>query len=130
MDIKPIKSEADYQAALEEIEGLMDAKAGTADGDRLEVLTTLVEAHEAKHHPIDAPDPIEAIKFRMEQQGLTRKDLEPLIGPRGRVAEILNSSRPLTLRMIRNLRDKLQIPAEVLIGESGKRRTKRKSRAA
>jgi HTH-type transcriptional regulator / antitoxin HigA len=118
MDIRPIKSERDYRKALKEIEVLFDAKLGTPEGDRLDVLTTLVEAYEAKHYPIDAPDPIEAIYFVMEQQGLKRKDLEPYIGGRSRVAEVLNHKRALTLTMIRKLHNALGIPAEVLIRES------------
>ena len=118
MNIKPIKSEQDYKRALKEIESLFDAKFGTPDGDRLDVLTTLAEAYETKHYPIDAPDPIDAIYFVMEQQGLNRKDLEPYIGGRSRVAEVLNHKRALTLPMIRKLHYALGIPAEVLIGES------------
>jgi HTH-type transcriptional regulator / antitoxin HigA len=117
MNIKPIKSERDHRRALKEIERLMDARPNTADGDRLDVLTTLIEAWEQKHHPIDAPDPVEAIRFAMEQRGVTRRDLEPLIGSRARVAEILNYKRPLTLPMIRRLHARLGIPAETLIRE-------------
>jgi HTH-type transcriptional regulator/antitoxin HigA len=116
LQIKPIKSNRDYRRALKQIDALMDARANTSDGDRLDVLTTLVEAWEAKHHAIDAPDPIEAIRFAMEQRGLTRRDLEPLIGSRARVAEVLNGRRKLTLPMIRRLHAKLGIPAEALIG--------------
>lgn len=115
MEIKPIKTEADYEAALAEIEQLMDAQPDTREGDRLEVLTTLVAAWEARHFPIDEPDPIEMIKHRMEAQGLTRKDLEPMIGSRGRVSEILSRRRPLSLTMIRQLSRDMSIPAEVLI---------------
>ena len=115
MDIKPIKTEADYEAALREIESLMAAAADSPKGDRLDVLATLVEAYEAKHHAIDAPDPIDAIKFRMEQAGLSRRDLEPMIGGRGRVSEVLSGRRGLTLPMIRRLHAALGIPAEVLI---------------
>ena len=118
MEIKPIKSEGDYRKALKEIDRLMDARPNTAEGDRLDVLVTLVEAWEEKHWPIDLPDPIEAILFAMEQRGLSRKDLEPLIGSRARVAEVLNHKRSLTLPMIRRLHQGLGIPAEVLIGES------------
>ncbi len=114
--MKPIKTEADYDAVLERIETLWGSDEDTPEGDELEVLVTLIEAYEAKHHPIPAPDPIEAIKFRMEQQGLTRKDLEPLLGHRGRVSEILSGKRSLTLTMIRRLNKELHIPAEVLIG--------------
>lgn len=118
MEIKPIKSEQDYKKALKVIDSLFEAKFGTPEGDRLDVLTTLVEAYEAKHYPIDAPDPIAAIEFVMEQQGLKRKDLEPYIGGRSRVAEVLNHKRALTLSMIRKLNHALGIPAEVLIRES------------
>ncbi len=114
--MKPIKTEADYDAVLERIETLWGSDEDTPEGDELEVLVTLIEAYEAKHHPIPGPDPIEAIKFRMEQQGLTRKDLEPLLGHRGRVSEILSGKRSLTLTMIRRLNKELHIPAEVLIG--------------
>ena len=117
MQVKPIKSNRDYLAALKEIDRLMDARPNTPEGDRLDVLTTLVEAWEEKHHAIEAPDPLEAIRFAMEQRGLTRHDLEPLIGSRARVAEVLNGKRKLTLPMIRRLHEALHIPAEVLIGE-------------
>ena len=116
MNIKPIKTDRDYRRILREIENLMDAKPGSADGDKLDVLATLAEAWEAKHHAIEAPDPIRAIEFAMEQRGLTRRDLEPYIGSRGRVAEVLNHRRSLTLAMIRRLHRGLGIPAEVLIG--------------
>jgi HTH-type transcriptional regulator / antitoxin HigA len=115
MDIHPIKTEQDYDAALSEVEQLMDAELESPDGDRLDVLVTLIEAYEAKHHPIAIPDPIDAIKFRMEQMDLSRKDLEPYIGSRARVAEILNRKRQLSLEMIRRLHEGLKIPAEVLI---------------
>jgi HTH-type transcriptional regulator/antitoxin HigA len=115
MDIRPIKTETDYQAALEEIECLFDAAPDTPEGDRLEVLTTLVEAYEDKHYPIPLPDPIEAIKYYMESRGLSRRDLEPYIGNRGRVSEILNRRRPLSIEMIRQLHVGLGISAEVLI---------------
>lgn len=114
-DLKPIRTEADYEAALAEVERLWGAKGGTPKGDRLDVLATLIEAHETKHCPIDPPDPIDAIRFRMEQQGLTRKDLEPMIGTRNRIAEVFNRKRGLSIEMIRNLHDKLGISAEVLI---------------
>ncbi|MFT8422211.1 MAG: helix-turn-helix domain-containing protein [Gluconacetobacter sp.] len=117
-DLKPIRNEADYDAALEEAGRLWGAKSGTPDGDRLDVLATLIDAYEAKHHPIDPPDPVEAIRFRMEQQGLTRKDLEPMIGPRNRVADVLNRKRGLSIDMIRQLHDGLGISAEVLIRPS------------
>ena len=119
MDIKPIKTERDYRRAMKEIDSLMDAKAGTPDGDRLDVLVTLAEAWEAKHHAIEAPDPVQAIEFAMEQRGLSRRDLEPFIGSRARVAEVLNHKRSLTLPMIRRLHSGLGIPAEVLIGGNG-----------
>jgi len=115
MDIRLIKTEADYRVALEEIERLWDAEPGTPEGDKAEVLATLVEAYEAKHHRIPAPDPIAAILFMMEQKGLTRRDLEPAIGSRGRVSEILNRKRPLTLPMVRALGALLDIPVDVLI---------------
>lgn len=115
MEIKPIKTDADYRAALKEVETLMMAELNTPEGDRLDVLVTLVEAYEQKHFPIDLPDPIEAIKFRMDQQGLTPKDLEPFIGRLNRVYEILNHKRPLTLSMIWRLHEGLGIPAETLI---------------
>lgn len=115
MDIKPIKSEADYQASLQAIDELWDAAPGSAESDRLEVLAILVEAYENEHFPIDAPSPIEAIQFRMEQEGITRKELEPIIGGRGRVAEVLNGQRGLSLEMIRRLHTKLNIPLESLV---------------
>jgi HTH-type transcriptional regulator/antitoxin HigA len=115
IEIKPIRSEADYEAALAEIERLWGARLGTPEGDRLDVLATLIDAYEAEHHPIDSPDPIEAIKFRMEQQGLIRKDLEGILGTRTRVAEVLNCRRGLSINMIRRLHEKLRISAEVLI---------------
>ena len=113
--LKPIRNEADYEAALAEIERLWGARADTAEGDRLDILATLVDAYENEHYPMDPPDPIEAIKFRMEQQGLTRKDLEGILGSRTRVAEVLNRRRGLSMNMIRRLHEKLGIPAEVLI---------------
>jgi len=117
-ELKPIRTEADYDAALAEVERLWGAKSGTPDGDRLDVLATLIEVYEAKNYPMDPPDPIEAIRFRMEQQGLTRKDLEPMIGPRNRVADVLNRKRGLSIEMIRKLHDHLGISAEVLIRPS------------
>lgn len=114
-ELKPIRSNADYEAALVEVERLWGAKTGTPKGDRLDVLATLVDAYESAHFPFDRPDPIDAIKFRMEQMGLTRKDLEPLIGSRARVAEILNRRRSLSIDMIRRLNEQLGIPAEILI---------------
>ncbi|NYT67137.1 helix-turn-helix domain-containing protein [Pusillimonas noertemannii] len=120
MDIRPIHTDSDYKNTLKEISRLMqsDPELGTSEGDRLDVLTTLVQAYEAKHFPIDLPDPVEAIKFRMEQGGLTAKDLEPMIGRRNRVYEVLNRKRPLTLPMIRKLHQQLGIPAESLIRAS------------
>ena len=115
MEIHPIKSEADYKATLKEIESLMSAETDTPEGDRLEVLVTLVEAYERVHYPIDFPDPVEAIKFRMEQQGLTVDDLVPVIGRKNRVYEILSRKRPLTLRMIEGLHSAFSIPAESLL---------------
>ena len=117
MDITPIKTDADYRASLAEIEALMNAEPDTPDGDRLDVVATLVEAYEARHFPIAAPDPIAAIKFRTEQMGLTRKNLEPMLGTRGRVSEVLSGRRRLSLSMIRRLNAELKIPAEVLIKE-------------
>lgn len=117
MEIRPIRTEDDYKAALREVSAFFDSEPtpGTPDGDRFEILLTLVEAYESKHYPIDLPDPIEAIKFRMEQAGLTPKDLVPSIGRLNRVYEILNRKRPLTLAMIWKLHQKLGIPAESLI---------------
>jgi HTH-type transcriptional regulator/antitoxin HigA len=115
IDLKPIRTKTDYKTAVAEVEQLWGAKSGTTKGDRLDVLVTLIEAYEARHFPMDPPDPIEAIQFRMEQQGLTRKDLEPLIGSRARVAEIMNRKRSLSIDMIRRLHEQLGISAEVLI---------------
>ncbi len=115
MNIKPIKTKGDYRAALKEVEKLMLAKPNTPAGKKLDVLTTLIEAYEAKHFPMDLPDPVEAIKFEMERKGLTIKDLEPMIGKSNRVYEILNHKRSLTLKMIWNLHEGLGIPAESLI---------------
>ncbi|MYZ50158.1 helix-turn-helix domain-containing protein [Propylenella binzhouense] len=114
-DLKPIRTDADYEAALAEAGRLWGARSGTPEGDRLDVLATLIDAYESRHYPMDPPDAIDAILFRMEQQGLTRKDLEPLIGPRGRVAEVLNRKRGLSIEMIRNLHEGLGISAEILI---------------
>jgi len=115
MEINPIKNKRDYQRALKEIEGLMQAKRNTPEGDRLDVLVALVEAWEAKHYPLDLPDPVEAIKYHMEQKGLGPQDLVPFIGGRNRVYEVLARKRPLTLKMIWRLHDGLGIPAESLI---------------
>ena len=117
MHIKPIHTESDYREALRHIEMLMDAEAGTPDGDLLEILATLVEAYERKAYPMDTPDPVEAIKFYMDQNGMTAKDLQPMIGRMNRVYEVLNHTRPLTLPMIRKLNAGLGIPAESLIKE-------------
>ncbi len=115
MDIHPIKCEQDYDMALAEVDRLMDAEPDTPEGDRLDVLTTLIEAYEAKHYAVNMPDPIEAIKFQMEQMGLSRKELEAFIGSRARVAEVLNRKRHLSLAMIRRLHRGLKIPANILI---------------
>jgi len=120
MDIKPIKTKRDYRRALKEIERLMHAKRSTPQGDRLDILVALVEAWEAKHYPLDLPDPIEAIKYHMEQSGLGPDDLTPFIGGRNRVYEVLAGKRPLTLKMIWRLHEGLGIPAESLI-KAGRR---------
>ena len=133
MKIKPIKTETDHAQSLAEIERLWEAEPNTVKGDKLDILITLVEAYEREHHPIGPPDPIEAIKFRMEQMGLTRKDLEPFIGSRGRVSEILNCRRELSITMIRELHTNLAIPLESLVirsrnttsGSSGRAKTRR-----
>ena len=122
MNIKPVRTKADHRAALKEIESLMNARANTPEGERLDVLVTLVEAYERKHFPMDMPDPVEAIKFAMEQRGLTVKDLEPMIGRTNRIYEVLNHKRPLTLKMIWRLHQGLGIPAECLIKPSEERR--------
>ena len=114
-NLKPIRTEADYEAALVVIERLWGARTGTPQGDRLDILATLVDAYENEHYPMDPPDPIEAIKFRMEQQGLNRKDLAEILGSRTRVAEVLNRRRGLSINMIRRLHEKLGISVEVLI---------------
>ena len=114
-DLKPIRNMKDYERALGEVEVLWGAKAGTPKGDRLDILATLIEAYETEHYPMDPPDPIEAIKFRMEQQGLSRKDLEKILGTRTRVSEVLNRKRGLSINMIRALHEKLGISAEILI---------------
>ncbi|MDE0123050.1 MAG: hypothetical protein OXN97_00580 [Bryobacterales bacterium] len=115
MEIVPIKTRRDYRRTLKEIEGLMTAKRGTPEGDRLDVLATLVEAWEARNYPLDLPDPVDAIRYHMEQNGLAPKDLTDYIGSRNRVYEVLNRRRPLSLRMIRRLHTGLGIPAESLI---------------
>ena len=115
MTIKPIKTERDYQKALKEIERLWDAKPNTPKGDRLEVLVTLVEAYEQRHYKVEPPDPVDAIKFRMEQLGLKSSDLAKILGGRSRVSEVLNRKRKLTVDMMRSLRKRLDIPAESLL---------------
>ena len=115
MEIEPIRTQRDYKAALTEIERVFEAKPGTPDGDRREVLATLVEAYEERHHPVPPPDPVDAILSFMESRGLSRKDLEPYLGSRAKVSEVLNRKRPLSIDMIRRLHAGLGIPAEVLI---------------
>jgi len=115
MVLRPIKTKSDYRRALREVERLWDAEPGTEAGDRVDVLVTLIEAYEATHHPVPAPDPIAAIEFMMEQKALTRRDLEPAIGSRGRVSEVLTRKRPLTLPMVRALAALLDIPTDVLV---------------
>ena len=122
MEIKPIRTRADYRAALKEIEALMAAERDTPEGDRLDILVTLVEAYETKHYPLDLPDPVEAIRFRMEQKGMTPKDLVPMIRRINRVYEVLSRRRPLTLAMIQRLHSDLGIPAESLIKQPERRR--------
>jgi HTH-type transcriptional regulator/antitoxin HigA len=128
MEIKPIRNQQDYEAALRRVESLWDSKDNSPEGDELDVLVTLVEAYEREHFPIDLPDPIEAIKFRLEQQGKDTRALIGLIGQRTRVYEVLQKKRALSLQMIRTLHDKLGIPANVLIQPtSGRGRAKRQS---
>ena len=115
MKIKPLKTEKDYKSALEHVRRLWNAEPETPDGDDLDVLITLIEAYEEKHYPIDPPDPVEAIKFRMDQKGLRRVDLAPILGGKNRVSEVLQRKKPLTLKMIRNLHQKIGIPYESLI---------------
>ena len=117
MELKPIRTKTEYKAALREIEALFDVAEGTPDADRLEVLAMLVEKYESQHYPIAAPDPIDFLNYAIEARGLTRKDLEQYIGSRGRVAEVLNRARPLTLAMIRRLAEGLKLPADVLIAD-------------
>ncbi len=114
-ELKPIRTEADHERAMTEVERLWGAKSGTPEGDRLDVLVTLVEAYEKEAYPFDPPDPIEAIQFRMEQLGLSRRDLEPFIGSRARVAEVMNRKRGLSIDMIRRLNDGLGISADIII---------------
>jgi HTH-type transcriptional regulator / antitoxin HigA len=131
IQVRPVRTEQDHDAAVERIAALMSAKPGTPEGDELDVLATLVDAWEAKNHPIDAPDPVAAIEFRMEQQGLTRGDLEPMIGSRARVSEVLTGKRKLTIEMIRRVRSALGISADLLIESAVASRTgRRKSRKA
>lgn len=118
MTIKPIRTEADLHAAFRQLEPIFQAAEDTPEGDERDVLVTLIEAYENRHHAIDAPDPVEAIKFRMEQQGLTPRDLEPFIGTSGRVSEVLNRKRPLSLRMIKQLHEGLRIPYESLLADA------------
>src|SRR5216684_1679993 len=118
MDLRPINSQQDYRRMLTELQGLMNAKRNTPQGDRLDVLVTLVEAWEAKHYPLDLPDAVEAIKHHMDQKGLAPRDLIPFIGSRNRVYEVLSRKRPLTLAMVRRLHEGLGIPAESLIKAS------------
>jgi HTH-type transcriptional regulator/antitoxin HigA len=117
MKLRPIKTKTEHKEALREIEALFDVPDKTPEADRLEVLVMLVEKYEAQHYPIPAPDPIDFLNCAMETRGLTRKDLEPFIGSRGRVAEVLNRARPLTLAMIRRLSEGLKLPADVLIAD-------------
>ena len=115
MNIHPIKTEDDYSKAMQRIDALMDALPGTEEGDELDVLATLVEAYERNHFPIDSPDPVEAILFRMEQMGIDRKALEPFLGGRNRVSEVLNRKRNLSMSQVRKLHDGLNIPLENLV---------------
>jgi HTH-type transcriptional regulator/antitoxin HigA len=117
MDIKPIKNAKDYKQAMLRLEQIFDARPRTKEGDELEILSLLIEKYENEKYPIEAPDPIEAIKFRMEQMGYKQRDLENIIGHKGRVSEVLNRKRKLTLEMIRKIHDALHIPAEVLVKE-------------
>ncbi len=126
IQIQPIKTRRDHIAAIKRIEKLMGAKPGSIEGDELDMLATLVDAYEEKHFPMDAPDPVTAIQFRMEQQGLTRRDLEPMIGSRARVSEVMTGKRPLTLAMVRRVRDGLGISADLLVGTE-KVRARRKA---
>lgn len=130
MELRPIRTKKDYQAALAETERLWDAPAKSAQADRLDVLTLLIEQYERQHFPIADPDPIDFLNHVMEARGLTRKDLEPYIGPRGRVSDILNRVRPMTLEMIRRLAEGLNLPVEVLIRPYPLRRNERELAAA
>ena len=125
MEIKPIRSEADYQSALREIERLMDSQPGTPEGDRMDVLATLIEAYEARHFPIPEPDdPVEVLEYYMESRGLSRSDLIPYLGSKERVSEVLNRKRWLSLEMIRRLHSGLGIPAELIMGKRVQRAAK------
>lgn len=117
MNIKLIKTENEYKSALARLEKIFDAEPGTKEGDELEIIALLIEKYENEKYPIEAPDPIEAIKFRMEQLGYKQKDLEEIIGYKGRVSEILNKKRKLTLEMIRRIHNTLHIPTDVLVQE-------------
>ncbi len=119
MTIKPIRSKAAYKQTMTRIDALWGARRGSAEGDELEVLAILVERYEAQHQPMPPSDPIEAIKFRMDQQGLTARDLEPYIGSSGRVSEVLNGKRRLSLAMVKRLHDGLRIPYESLLAGAG-----------
>lgn len=124
VEVTPIRTEQDYEATLAEVEGLMKARPATPEGDRLDVLVTLVHAYEAEHHAIEAPDPISLLQFVMEQRGLDRAALQPMIGDRGRVSEVMARKRPLTLTMIRRLQETLGLPAEILVRPYELRRSK------
>lgn len=117
MELKPIKNNREYKAALSEIDALFEVPDNTPEADKLEMLVMLVEKYETRHHPVPPPDPIDFLSYVMETRGLTRKDLEPYIGSRGRVAEVMNRARPLTLTMIRRLSEGLKLPADVLIAD-------------
>ena len=120
--LKPLRTERDYENALAEVERLWGAKRGTPQGDRLDILATLIDVYEAEHYPMDPPDPIEAIRFRMEQQGMTRKDLEGILGTRTRVSEVLTRKRGLSINMIRRLHERLGISADILIRSTQRKR--------
>ena len=130
MNISPIKTEENYKAALSLVESLSDAQVGTEEFDRLDIIVTLIEAYEAKHHPIGPPDPIATIEYEMEKRGLTRRDLEKIIGPSGRVSEVLNRQRSLTVTMMRRLQSAYQISPSILIASYSLDGTKQKSRSA
>ena len=130
MTLRPIRNEEDYETALEEIEALWETEAGTPEADRLDILVMLVEAYEAEHYPIPDPDPIELILHVMDARGLTRQDLEPYLGSRARVSEILNRRRPLSLEMIRKLQTGLGLPADVLVQPYALKGTQRRTSVA